>query len=261
VSAPATAGERLADPVAWSDVEDGAYAADLATWEELAAANPGPILEIGCGTGRVALHLARRGHEVVAIDVVPELAEELARRAAAAGLDVDARVEDARALDLSRRFALVIAPMQVVHLMRGRAGRVAMLRAVAAHLEPGGSAALAILDEESAPDIWFEAAPGELVPDVREIDGWVYSSQPLSFRPAAGGVELRRVREVVSPDGEHSGADAVFQFADITAAGLEQEAAEGGLEPAARRKVAPTEDHVGSAVVVLRKDLPGQADR
>ena len=48
----------------WHDVECGAYGADLALWEELATAAGGPVLDLGCGTGRVVLHLARRGHAV-----------------------------------------------------------------------------------------------------------------------------------------------------------------------------------------------------
>ena len=45
---------------AWQDVECGAYSADLEAWERLAAASEGPMLELGSGTGRVCLHLARR---------------------------------------------------------------------------------------------------------------------------------------------------------------------------------------------------------
>ena len=52
------------EAVIWHDVECGAYAADLPLWRELAAGRSGPVLEIGCGTGRVALDLARDGHAV-----------------------------------------------------------------------------------------------------------------------------------------------------------------------------------------------------
>ena len=56
--------------------------ADLALWEELAGGRGGPVLELGAGAGRVALHLARAGHEVIAVERDPELA---ARARAARG--------------------------------------------------------------------------------------------------------------------------------------------------------------------------------
>ncbi len=65
----------------WQDVEFGSYAADLALWEELAAAAGGPVIELGAGSGRVAMHLARAGFEVIAVERDAELAGELAARA------------------------------------------------------------------------------------------------------------------------------------------------------------------------------------
>ncbi len=107
------AAARLTDPVVWSDVENGAYAADLAFWVELAGAAGGPILEIGCGSGRVALHLARRGFAVTAVDLDPKLVSAVSTSAEVEGLDVEALVVDVRDLDLGQRFKLVIAPMQL----------------------------------------------------------------------------------------------------------------------------------------------------
>ena len=63
----------LADAVIWHDVECGGYEADLGLWRELAAAAGGPVLELGSGTGRVALDLAARGHDVTAVDSDPAL--------------------------------------------------------------------------------------------------------------------------------------------------------------------------------------------
>ena len=54
------------------------YPADLALWLELAAAQGGPVLDVGAGTGRVALALARAGHDVTALDREPELLDALA---------------------------------------------------------------------------------------------------------------------------------------------------------------------------------------
>ena len=94
-------------------------------------------------------------------------------------LPVSAVTADARSLDLGRRFPLAIAPMQVVQLMGGRAGRAALLAAAARHLEPGGRFAVALADP-------FEELPPQdallPLPDVREEDEWVLSSQPVAVR-------------------------------------------------------------------------------
>jgi SAM-dependent methyltransferase len=98
--------------VVWHDVECGGYRADLPLWRGLAAATVGPVLDVGAGTGRVALDLARAGHDVTALDREAELLDELNRRAA--GLLVETVVADAADFSLARRFGLVIVPMQTI---------------------------------------------------------------------------------------------------------------------------------------------------
>jgi SAM-dependent methyltransferase len=238
------------DAVVWHDVECGAYAADLPLWRELAARAGGPVLDLGAGTGRVALDLAARGHEVTAVDREPELLDELAERAAARGLEVTCLVADARELALDARFALAIAPMQFLQILGGPAGRSAVIGAAAASLTVGGhfATALAELEESVAPD--DAALP---VPDVGERDGWVYSSLPLDVRPEPGGVAVERLRQRVSPRGELD-EERHTQLLDSLAVGqVEREAAEHGLVVVEHREIPPTADHVGSKVVVCRR--------
>lgn len=233
--------------VIWHDVECGGYAADLGLWAQLAAEAEGPILDLGCGTGRVALHLARSGHEVLGVDVDPALVAAFEQRAR--GLPASAIVADARELGLGREFALVLAPMQLVQLLAGEAERGRLLAGVAAHLQPGGLAALAIA--EQVPD--GSVAGGALLPDTREIDGTVYSSLPLDVLSGGGEIAIRRLRQVVAPGGELSEEEDTVVLRPLSASRVEREASPAGLEPLSRRAIPPTEDHVGSTVVVLRK--------
>ncbi len=233
--------------VIWHDVECGAYDADLKLWEALAEQAGGPVLDLGCGTGRVALHLARRGHSVVGLDVDPELIDSLGARAD--GLPVETVVADARDFELGREVALALAPMQTLQLLPGAAGREACLRRVSSHLRPGGRFAAAILERMPEPD----GSPPPL-PDVREVDGWVYSSLAVEASVGPEEIFVRRLRQIVSPAGELSEEGNEVRIATFPAARLEAEAAGAGLVPATRHEIPPTEIHVGSTVVVLEKE-------
>jgi SAM-dependent methyltransferase len=234
--------------VTWHDVECGVYAADLVLWEELAA-DADPILELGCGTGRVSLHLARRGHRVVGMDIDEELLTAFAERAR--GLNATPVRADARRFELPTRFPLVLAPMQLLQLFREPGERVSCLRSVAAHLRPGGRAALAIVDGAPEDDAGGGAP---LLPDTREIDGWVFSSLPLEATVGSGDIVVRRLRQTVSPAGRLSDELDEVRLALLPPQALEGEAVEAGLFPAGRRTVPATEDHYGSTVVLLEKE-------
>jgi SAM-dependent methyltransferase len=102
--------------VIWHELECGSYRADLALWRELAERCDGPVLDIGAGTGRVALDLASAGHRVTALDLDPDLLGSLRERAA--GLEVEIVCADARSFDLDRHdFALCLIPMQTIQLL------------------------------------------------------------------------------------------------------------------------------------------------
>ena len=235
--------------VIWHDVECAAYAADVPLWRELAKAARGPVLDIGSGTGRIALDLAERGHDVTAVDADPALIDALAERARERGLRVHAVAADARTLELpGARFALAIAPMQVVQLLGNAAGRAAALERVRGHLERGAVFAAAIADP-------FEGEPPEIVgpplPDVREEDGWVFQSQPVFLRQVPGGTEIDRVRQAVSPSGELTESYNTIRLDDLAAEELESDGRSAGFRVCPRRSVPGTRDYVGSTVVIL----------
>ncbi len=227
--------------VDWHDTECGNYGVDLALWRELAGT--GPVLDVGAGTGRVALDLAGLGIAVTALDREPELLAELERRAAAEGLAVETVVADAGGFDLGdARFAAILVPMQTVQLLPDRAGFFAAARR---HLAPGGVVALAIVTHLES----FDPADGPLPPpDTLERGGRRFSSQPVAVRPGPTAARIERLRRVDDGPGQRD----VLLLATVTADGLEREAESAGLRPGPRRQIPPTPDHVGSTVLVLR---------
>jgi len=230
--------------VVWHDVECGRYRADLPLWRELAARERGPILDVGAGTGRVALELARAGHDVTALDRERELLDALSARAT--GLRVPTVVDDAGGFALDRRFGLVIVPMQTVQLLPDRAG---LLAAAHRHLLAGGLLALAIspvLED-------FDGLAGELPPpDVATVADWRFASQPTAVRAVAGATRIERVRRAYAPDGGVTEEDDVIELAEVSCEGLEAEGRAAGFGPEPARSIPPTDEHVGSEVVLLR---------
>lgn len=233
--------------VAWHDAECGSYTADLPLWEELANGSDGTILDLGCGTGRVAIHLARRGHGVTGLDIDPLLVATFIGRARE--LPARAVVGDARDFELGAEFGLVLAPMQLLQLFSDPEERRCCLDCIAVHLAGGGLAAFAIV--ESMPAVVDGPPP---LPDTREVDGWVYSSLPIEALVDNGTIRVRRLRQTVSPTGELEEELHEVGLRELDATALESEARQAGLRPAGRHTVSPTTEHVGSTVVLLSKE-------
>jgi SAM-dependent methyltransferase len=234
--------------VVWHEVECGRYDADLTLWRELAREAGGPVLDVGAGTGRVALRLAGDGADVTALDRDGELLGVLAERARAAGLEVETVCGDAAGFDLPERFALIAVPMQTLQLLPGEAAREGFFASARRALAHGGLVAAAIADQLEP----FEEHSPLPAPDVGEADGLQYLSQPVAVRERPGAVRIERIRQVVAPDGTRTSEDDVIELCTLSAEDLAAEAEPYGLRAEPPLEVPPTLEHVGSTVVMLR---------
>ncbi len=229
--------------VIWHDVENGSYAADLPLWRELAAAAGGPVLDLGAGTGRVTADLARAGHDVTALDLDSALLAELRRRVPGA----EAVEADATRFAVERRFALVIAPMQLLQIVGGPERRTELLARARGHLLPGGCFAAALADPYEALAEEDRSPP---YPDMIERAGWVFSSTPMWVREERDRIMVQRRRQAVAPDGRLDEELAPFALDVVGAGELEEEARAARLTPVERRGIPETADHIGSTVVI-----------
>jgi SAM-dependent methyltransferase len=186
------------------DLDWGGFGDDLLFYESLARRCDGPLLELGCGTGRVALPLARAGFDVTGIDL-SEAALAFARCKAEREHMERLRLEraDMRDFELGRRFELVFAGFGAFHHLLTPDDQLACLRCVERHLTPGG---LFVCDlRPLREDDWDEGASVPLLHDwTRPLPG---SDQTvMKFRSIAIDRPRQLQREthlydIVSPNG------------------------------------------------------------
>ena len=123
---------------------------DTDFYRRMARETGGPILEVGCGTGRVAAALAADGHEVVGIDLSAPMLRLAAQRREALPAVAAARLSFHRAdlatLDLGREFALIVTPARVFQFMLTTAAQREALVALRSHLRPNGRLVLDLFD-------------------------------------------------------------------------------------------------------------------
>jgi SAM-dependent methyltransferase len=233
------------DDVMWHDVECGRYDADMPLWHELAAEAQDGVLDVGAGTGRVALRLAAAGHAVTALDLDPELLRTLTERAREAGLTVPTITADAADFTLPAPVGLVAVPMQTIQLLPERSGFFAAAKRA---LVPGGRVAVAIATDLEP----YDGTPPLPAPDLGRLDGWTYISQPIAIRVDGDSVQIERVRQMVGPEGERATFDDSIRLHMVTPGGLAEEAAPHGLEAEELRHIPETPEHVSSEVVIFR---------
>jgi SAM-dependent methyltransferase len=226
-----TRTRELSDAGLWQLVESDGYRVDLDIWAGLAAAFDGEVLDLGCGIGRVSHHLSRLGHPTTGIDCDPGLVEDFNRtrpEGSRPALTVDATgLLDPGSPLRGSVFDLVIAPQQLLQVLGGHEARMKLLVALPELTAPGGLAAFAICERLPETPVDYPDVP----PDLRELDGWVHSSQPVSIETGPEAVTAVRNRKSLSPAGE----------------------AEAGLEPAGSSPIPATDRHMASTLVLARR--------
>jgi SAM-dependent methyltransferase len=102
----------------------------------------GPVLEAGCGTGRVLIPTMEAGVDIDGLDLHPGMLEVLKRKAESMGLNPRVVHADMRDFTMPRRYALVTIPFRAfLHLLTTE-DQLKALRCCREHLEPGGSLVL-----------------------------------------------------------------------------------------------------------------------
>jgi SAM-dependent methyltransferase len=150
--------EIYSDPTNY-DLESGVPEIETSVLWEHAAQASGPVLELGCGTGRITIPLARRGIAMTGLDVLPHMIDHAKRKSA--GLPISWVCDDVCDFQLETRFSLVFTWGGVLQHLLHRTEQEAMLARVREHLAPGGRFIV---------DAFFKH-PESMVDDLEE-EGW-----------------------------------------------------------------------------------------
>ena len=187
---------------ATAEFYDAQYGDDLGDSEfyrELAVEADGPVLEVGCGTGRIYLDLLREGVDADGIDVSEEMLAVLREKAAEEGLDPQVWRADVTEFEPPREYALAMVPFRAfLHLLTVE-DQLAALSNLHDALEPRGKLALNFFVPN--PEV-VEAFYGEWQEEAIVYEGEEYTLRTLTELgdPVEGIVHERR--ELYDPGGE-----------------------------------------------------------
>ncbi len=170
---------------------------DVAFFVEAAQASGGPVLEVGCGTGRVLIPTARAGVSITGIDLSPHMLDVCERRLEQEPVEVQSRVQlelaDMRDFDLGQTFNLITMPFRPFQHLIEVEDQIACLRCVQRHLAGDGRFIL---------DLFNPFLPAL----TREVTGEEQGDEP-EFTMPDGRRVLRRNRIVAR--------DVFKQFQDV----------------------------------------------
>lgn len=193
---PETYGEQIAD------VYDDWYAYMADVEREVALlgelAGDGPVLELGVGTGRVAIPLSATGLDVHGIDTSSAMIERL--RAKPGGDSVGVHIGDMADVDVDGSFSLVFVVFNTLFMLDSQDAQVRCFRNVAAHLAPGGRFLVhAFVPDLSRIEGGSHVGVEAVTADGLRLSGSVYDTVTQRFRTTQmriteAGIRLSHIR-------------------------------------------------------------------
>jgi SAM-dependent methyltransferase len=111
---------------------------DIPFYLAQARAAEGPVLELGCGTGRLTIPLAKAGIPMTGLDISEPMLQEARAKAAAAGVDVTWVEADCREFSLGKKFKLILFPYHSIQHLHEMESLEALFKCVKKHLDKGG---------------------------------------------------------------------------------------------------------------------------
>ncbi|MCE3287256.1 MAG: type 12 methyltransferase [Gaiellaceae bacterium] len=162
---------------------------DVGFYVDEALGSGGPVVELGVGTGRIAVPIARAGIDVIGVDSSPGMLAVARAAAEEAGVAdrIDLRLGDLREPPISDRVPLVICPFRSLLHMETEAEKLRALRAARALLDEGGRFVFDVFspsreDIEETDGRWLEREPG-----IFERADWNEGSRTLTLSVRADG--------------------------------------------------------------------------
>ncbi|HWX93001.1 MAG TPA: class I SAM-dependent methyltransferase [Terriglobales bacterium] len=112
--------------------------ADIPFYVEAARRSGGPVLELACGTGRLAIPIAQSGVEIVGLDISPSMLARARAKGEAAGVKIEFVEGDCRDFGLGSKFALIFMAFNSLQHLHDYAALAALFASVCNHLAEGG---------------------------------------------------------------------------------------------------------------------------
>ncbi len=162
--------------------------ADRFFYKEIIAQNGQPVLDVGCGTGRLLLDYLAGGIDIDGVDNSPEMLDLCREKAGKLGLRPALFQQTMPALNLPRRYRAIIVPSSSFQLLIDRDEARAAMQRFYEHLQPGGVLVMPFMI------LWRDAGAAQFV-----IEGWRRTERPWPER----GVLVRRWTRSLYDIAEH----------------------------------------------------------
>jgi SAM-dependent methyltransferase len=152
-----------------------------------------PVLDVGCGTGRLLLDYLGQGIDIDGVDDSPEMLALLKRKADAAGLAPTAHLQKMESLDLPRHYRTILVPSSSFQLVLDRDAARTAMRRFRDHLLPGGALAMSF--------IWMDR-PGQPLEETWQVE---------KVRPEDGALVRRTAWARYDPASQLEDTDDLYE--------------------------------------------------